>query len=131
MALLGAIAHNLAVGALDHKRVPHERRLAALVLARVANAVREALGRHGDEALALAIDPGTQRNGGVAHATNVKTQHDGAAHRGGTERISVKRIAAVVICPHVKDTCLQAPGVGLIPTPRAGHVSDSASCYRE
>ena len=70
--LLGAVAHHLAIGALDHERVPHDGSGLARQRGREAHAVTHLLAHHGHEALAHAIDPRAHRDRGARCTAHVE-----------------------------------------------------------
>ena len=128
-ALARAVVDHAPVRALDEKRVPQDRGSAALVRAREPRAVPEALGLHGRKALAHAVDPRAQRGARPRVATHVEPKHDGAAHGGGTERIPIEGVTAVVIGPHAVSSLL-AYGRRHRPHAAAGAIG-SVSCCTE
>ena len=125
-ALLRAVAHHAAVGALDGKRVPDDGRILAREVAREAQVVAFLRGVHGQEALALAIYPCTQGAACAAVTAHVDGDAHGAARWHGAKREPIRAVTTVVECPHVRPA---PPGAG--PAPGELAATGYVSCCME
>ena len=97
---LGAAPQRAPVAHAQRERVPHDGGLVRRKPHGEADAALERLARHGQDGLALAVDPDAQVAGGGLLVQDVNGQGDGGAELDGAEGAAIGKVAAVVMNPH-------------------------------